>query len=92
MNETHERKRLKYTDLVEKCIANGWKTWFVEIGCCGFLGNALWRAFKMLGIAGNEIRANVKEAGRVAKSRSSSGVPMDMAKEKRPHLGEGSGK
>ena len=72
MEKAHERKRLKYTDLVENCIANGWKTWCfpVEIGCRGFPGNALWRAFKMLGIVGKERRTTIEEAGRKAETAS----------------------
>ena len=70
------------------CTANGWKTWCfpVEIGCRGFPGNALWRAFKMLGIVGKERRFTIEEAGR----KAGNGVPMDMVREERPYLGEGS--
>ena len=37
--EAHERKSLKYADLVEDCKDKGWSLWLfpVEVGCRGFL-------------------------------------------------------
>ncbi|KAL3970378.1 polycystin 1L2 [Sarotherodon galilaeus] len=50
MEEAHERKRAKYSELVEECRSNGWPA--------RFAGQSLCRAYKMLGIVGaNEQRA-----------------------------------
>ena len=37
-DEAHERKRLKYQELVEQCQEKMWKTWRfpIEVGCRGF--------------------------------------------------------
>lgn len=49
-----ERKRAKYSELVEECRSNGWRArWLLmEVGCRGFVGQSLCRAFKMLAIIG----------------------------------------
>ena len=72
IEETHERKLLKYTELVGKCKDNGWKTWCFpfEIGCRGYPGQSTWRALKMLGVTGKERRIVIDKAGRTAESAS----------------------
>ncbi|KAL3972927.1 tetraspanin-7 [Sarotherodon galilaeus] len=52
MEEAHERKRVKYSKLVEECRSNGWwaRCQPIEVGCRGFAGQSLCRAYKMLGI------------------------------------------
>ena len=63
---------LKYSELTEQCRTNGWKTWCfpMEVGCRGYPGNSLWRAWKMLGIVGKERQEMVNEAGKRAESAS----------------------
>ena len=45
IEEVHERKNLKYQELVKDCQQNGWKIdiWFfaVEEGCRGFVGQSM---------------------------------------------------
>ena len=72
IEEAHERKMLKYAELVDKCKDNGWKTWCFpfEIGCRGFPGQSTWRSLKMLGVTGKERRTVIDKAGRTAESAS----------------------
>ncbi|XP_028292553.1 uncharacterized protein LOC114455485 [Gouania willdenowi] len=64
MEEAHERKRAKYSELVEECRSNGWRARCqpIEVGCRGFAGQSLCRAYKMLGIAGASQRKAIKLA------------------------------
>jgi len=64
MEEANERKRAKYSQLVEECRSNGWRTICqpVEVGCRGFVGHSLCRAYKMLGITGASQRRAIKLA------------------------------
>ncbi|XP_061772124.1 uncharacterized protein LOC133562186 [Nerophis ophidion] len=52
MEEANERKSAKYSQLVEECRSNGWRAMCrpVEVGCRGFVGKSLCRAYRMLGI------------------------------------------
>ena len=45
VDEAHERKRLKYQELVELCQDKEWKTWCfpVEVGCRGFPAQSVWQ-------------------------------------------------
>ncbi|XP_061733213.1 uncharacterized protein LOC133536595 [Nerophis ophidion] len=54
MEEANERKSAKYSQLVEECRSNGWRAMCrpVEVGCRGFVGKSLCRAYRMLGITG----------------------------------------
>ena len=40
MEDAHQRKRLKYQELVMECQDNRWRAWCmpVEVGCWGFPG------------------------------------------------------
>ena len=63
MEEAYERKLGKYQQLVEECQGNGWKPRClpVEVGCRGFAGQSLWRAFRLLGITGQKRKKMVSE-------------------------------
>jgi hypothetical protein len=52
IEEAHERKRLKYEELIAQCRERKWKNWSmpVEVGCRGFAGQSLWNMAKMLGM------------------------------------------
>ncbi|RXN04565.1 reverse transcriptase [Labeo rohita] len=54
LGEAHERKMTKYEHLVADCRAQGWKASCmpIEVGCRGFVGRSLHKAFTALGIAG----------------------------------------
>lgn len=60
--EAHERKRAKYTELLEMCRERGWRTWLfpVEVGCRGFPAQSVWRMFKMLGVLGKDRRMAIR--------------------------------
>ncbi|XP_060744927.1 uncharacterized protein LOC132858560 [Tachysurus vachellii] len=59
MEEAFERKRAKYEGLVNDCHNQGWKARClpVEVGCRGFAGQSLYRAYTALGITGERRRA-----------------------------------
>ena len=60
MEEAQKRKREKYQELVEDCWRNGWRTRCmpVEVGCRGFAGHSLSKAYGTLDITGaNQRRA-----------------------------------
>ena len=42
--EAHERKSLKYQDLIMECREKGWQAWLfhVEVGCRGFPAQSVW--------------------------------------------------
>ncbi|KAL4008469.1 hypothetical protein ACER0C_002321 [Sarotherodon galilaeus] len=72
MEEAHERKRAKYSELVEECRSNGWRARCqpIEVGCRGFAGQSLCRAYKMLGITGANQRRAIKLATNAAEAAS----------------------
>lgn len=72
MEEAYERKMAKYQLLVEECQKNGWRAWCmpVEVGCRGFAGQSLWRAFRQLGITGMTRKRAVSEVCREAEKAS----------------------
>ncbi|XP_029688563.1 uncharacterized protein [Takifugu rubripes] len=54
IEEANERKCAKYQELVEECRGRGWRTFYepIEVGCRGFAGRSLCKAFGRLGITG----------------------------------------
>lgn len=72
MEEANERKRAKYSELVEECQSNGWRTrcQTIEVGCRGFVDQSLCRAYKMLGITGASQRKAIKLATNAAEVAS----------------------
>lgn len=63
IEEANERKRAKYAELVEECQNNGWRARCepIEVGCRGFAGQSLCRAYNILGIIGASKRRAIKE-------------------------------
>lgn len=61
MEEVNERKRARYSALVEECWSNGWlvRCQPIEVGCRGFAGKSICRAFKMLGIRGVSYQSDI---------------------------------
>ena len=53
VEEAHERKSQKYSDLVSDCSQNGWKCWYfpVEVGCRGFPASSIITMSRYLGIS-----------------------------------------
>ena len=58
MAEAGERKRLRYSELLEECERGGWATEFftVEVGCRGFSGHSLRKWLVALGWSGSKVR------------------------------------
>ena len=63
IEEANERKRAKYTELVEECQNNGWRARCepIELGWRGFAGQSLCRAYNILGIIRVSKRRAIKE-------------------------------
>ncbi|KAK0148843.1 hypothetical protein N1851_010754 [Merluccius polli] len=72
IEEANERKRAKYAELVEECRSNGWRARCepIEVGCRGFAGQSLCRAYNILGITGASKRRAIKEATEAAEVAS----------------------
>ena len=56
--EAHERKKLKYDELVELCKNNGWKAKYmpIEVGSRGFVARSLCKALLDIGLTGSKKR------------------------------------
>ena len=72
IEEAYERKRSKYQELVEQCQRGGWRTRCmpIEVGCRGFAGRSLCRAYTLLGITGAEKRKAIRTAMEAAERAS----------------------
>lgn len=72
MEEATERKAAKYSELVDDCRRRGWKTWCLpfEVGCRGFAGRTLCRAYHLLGITGVHKRQAIKHSTEAAEKAS----------------------
>ncbi|TWW74688.1 hypothetical protein D4764_14G0006910 [Takifugu flavidus] len=68
IEEANERKRAKYQELVEECRGRGWRTFYepIEVGCRGFAGRSLCKAFGRLGITGTAKKRAIKAASEAA--------------------------
>ena len=56
--EAYERKRAKYTELMEMCRNQGWHTWLfpVEVGVRGFCAQSVHRLMTAVGTTGRDRR------------------------------------
>ena len=72
MEEAFERKREKYDCLVSDCHRRGWKARClpVEVGCRGFAGQSLCRAYTSLGITGERRRRAIRNSTEAAERAS----------------------
>ena len=72
MEEAFERKREKYDGLVSDCHRRGWKARClpVEVGCRGFVGQSLCRAYTALGITGERRRRAIRNNTEAAEKAS----------------------
>ncbi len=75
VDERHEFKKAKYTDLVAECTSNGWKVHCMpfEVGARGFICNSFSIFFSRLG-AGCRSRKRTASDAAVAASRSSAWI------------------
>ena len=55
-DEAHERKLLKYDELVSQCRREGWVTTLhaVEVSSRGFIAQSMWRLLKDLNVVGRD--------------------------------------
>ena len=72
IEENHERKRLKYNELCNEGIDNGWNCicYPVEVGCRGFVATSLVTTLTKLGIRGKERRNVIRKVGDAAEKAS----------------------
>ncbi|KAJ8014600.1 hypothetical protein DPEC_G00017320 [Dallia pectoralis] len=72
IEEAKERKGAKYVELEEECWNNGWRARCepIEVGCRGFAGQSLCRAYNILGITGASKRRAIKEVTEAAEVAS----------------------
>ncbi|XP_066304443.1 uncharacterized protein [Branchiostoma lanceolatum] len=61
--EAHERKALKYQELVHMCKERGWKASCspVEVGTRGFISQSMWKALGATGVKGKRRRETTKK-------------------------------
>jgi hypothetical protein len=71
--EAFERKKTKYTELVEQCQQQGWRCWLfpVEVGARGFAAQSLWKTLGNLGVKGQERKGTVRAVCQAAERASS---------------------
>ncbi|TWW80104.1 hypothetical protein D4764_10G0011340 [Takifugu flavidus] len=64
----NESKRAKYQELVEECRGRGWRTFYepIDVGCRGFAGRSLCKAFGRLGVTGTAKKRAIKAASEAA--------------------------
>lgn len=72
MEEANERKRLKYSDLVQECRSKGWKARCepFEVGCRGFAARSMCKIYSLLGIKAALKRTAIKSATEAAEKAS----------------------
>ena len=70
--EAHERKSLKYADLMTECRDRGWSVWLfpVDVGCRGFPAQSVWKLFHRLGMCGRARKAAVRRLSEAAERAS----------------------
>ncbi|XP_071171102.1 uncharacterized protein [Mytilus edulis] len=72
IDEAHERKLAEYQKLVTDIQEKNWRAWYfpVEVGCRGFVSQALWRGLGSLGLTGTVRRCLVGKVGKQAEEAS----------------------
>ncbi len=68
MEELHERKRGKYSELEAECREKGWRVSCqpFEVGCRGYIGNSFSAFLARLGVCGTERRRMCDKVAQVA--------------------------
>lgn len=71
--EAYERKKAKYTELLELCKQRGWRTWLfpVEVGTRGFCSQSVCRLMTAIGTTGREKRMAIQRLSQAAERASS---------------------
>ena len=73
IDEAHERKLSKYTELAAECRDRGWKAlcYPFEVGCRGFIANSFQKWLRDLGFNRREIKSVSRAATEAAEAGSS---------------------
>lgn len=71
--QAYERKMAKYTELLELCRQQGWRTWLfpVEVGVRGFCAQSVCRLMTAVGTTGRERRKAIQKLSQAAERASS---------------------
>ena len=71
--EAYERKKAKYTELVDLCRQRWWRTWLfpVEVGVRGFCSQCICRQMTAVGTTGREKRNAIQKLSQTAERASS---------------------
>ena len=70
--EAHERKFVKYEDLLVECNQKGWQTWnLAVVGGRGFPAKSCWKALSVFGVTGTTRKQAVNNMGKAAEKASS---------------------
>ena len=71
-DDAHQRKSLKYTDLMADCREKGWQAILlpVEVGCRGFPAQSVWKLFQTVGMTPSLRRTAVRQLAEAAEKAS----------------------
>lgn len=71
--EAFERKKSKYTELLDACKQQGWRTWLfpVEVGVRGFCSQSVCRMMAAIGTTGRDRRVAIQRLSQAAERASS---------------------
>ena len=71
--EAYERKKAKYTELLDLCKQQGWRTWLfpVEVGVRGFCSQSVCRLMAAVGTTGRDRRMAIQRLSQAAERASS---------------------
>ena len=71
--EAYERKKAKYTELLDLCKEKGWRTWLfpVEVGARGFCSQSVCRLMTAVGTSGRDRKRAIQRLSQAAERASS---------------------
>ena len=71
--EAYERKKGKYTELVDLCIQRGWRTWLfpAKVGVRGSCSQSICRLMTAVGTIGREKRKAIQKLSQASERASS---------------------
>jgi hypothetical protein len=71
--EAYERKKAKYTELLDECKQRGWHTWLfpIEVGARGFCSQSVCRLMTAIGSTGRDRRRTIQKLSQEAERSSS---------------------
>lgn len=71
--EAYERKKAKYTELLNQCRQRGWHTWLfpIEVGVRGFCSQSVCRLMTAIGTTGRDRRRTIQRLSQAAERASS---------------------